>query len=117
MLRIEWNMAGFEDILTAQDTADVLNEVAGEIAARANSFGRGNFEVLPATVRQGRKRADRMRAAVRTGDLEAIKAEAEDHVLLKAAGGESRVKYTSRSGRVSYITQAQYENYTRKKKP
>lgn len=86
-MRIDWNMKGFEELLSGDDIAEELNAQAEAIASRANSAGKGTFEALPATFRKGGRRAGRARAAVRTADLEAIKAEATDHVLLKAIDG------------------------------
>lgn len=112
-MKIEWKTGGFEDLLSAADISAILTDEAKALADRANSFGAGHFEMQEAKFRPGRRRAGRARAWVRTGDLKAIKAEAEQHVLLKALGGGGRVQYTSKAGRVSYITQAQYDNYTR----
>ena len=41
---------------------------------------------------------------------------ATHNTLLKALGGTGMVDYTSKAGKTSRVTQAQYDNYTRGKK-
>lgn len=109
---IRWNMQGFRDLRTDPAVMAKLNEEAERIAATASESAQG-FEVQPAYVTGGRVRG---RAAVITTTYAAMKAEAEDHVLLRALGGQGLTVYVSKAGKASLITQKQHDNYTRKRK-
>ena len=81
------------------------------IAARAGD----GFEVRSSEPRR------RARAAVVATTAEAMRGEAKDGRLSRAMGvawdaaaTRTLVKYTSRAGRVSYITQKQADNYRRR---
>lgn len=103
-VRFEWNMAAFREIRTSQPVMAELNAYA-ESKASAHP----GFIAHPAKATGGRVRG---RAAVVTGTVEAMLHEARYHVL---SGGE-KVRYVSKAGRVSYITQKQADNYNRGKR-
>lgn len=112
-VRIDFRQNGFAAIRTSRKVMGMLNDIANQVGSTANSSSPGTFIVHPAERTGGRVRG---RAAVVTGDFEAMASEARNHILVKALGGKGLIKYTSKAGRVSYITQAQYDNYTRNRK-
>lgn len=78
-MRIDWKMAGFREIRTASGAVSEVNRIAAGIAQRAGD----GFVAEQADTTGGRGRA---RAAVVATTVPAARAEAKDHVLLKAIG-------------------------------
>lgn len=101
---------GFAAIRTAPKVMEMINEKAQHVGALANGSGTGTFIVHPAEHTGGRVRG---RAAVVTGDIAAMRMQSRGRILERALNGQGLIKYTSKAGNVSYITQKQYDNYTR----
>jgi len=108
-MKVVLNLAGFQALRT--DPA-VMDEIGRQANAIADLAGAG-YEVDGPHVTGGRVRA---RASVFTATPRAMVDNATHNTLLKALGGTGMVDYTSKAGKTSRVTQAQYDNYTRGKK-
>lgn len=81
-VRIKWNRTAFPEIRTSPEVLAELGRRTEAIAAAAGP----EFETRAPQAQRGKKSGLRGRAIVITGTPAAAKAEAEDHVLLKALG-------------------------------
>lgn len=109
-IRLEMNRAGIIAALTAPGVeADLLTR-AQRMASTANGIHPGDYKVSAHTGKT------RVRVSVITADKEARMGEAIDRALtraLGAAGGPATalVKYVSKSGKESWVTEKQAANY------
>jgi len=108
-MKVVLNLAGFQALRT--DPA-VMDEIGRQANAIADLAGAG-YEVDGPRVTGGRVRAH---ASVFTATPQAMADNAKYNTLLKALGGHGMVAYTSKAGKTSLVSQAQYDNYTRGKK-
>lgn len=113
-MSIRWvsNQAGYDAIHEA--AAPLVDEQLQKVAQIAEQSSGGEFivhESEPVSIGKG---GTRYRGAVVTGDFQAARMQAATHVLERAVGGDPLVRYVAKSGRVSYITQKQADNYARR---
>lgn len=107
---IVWRRGAFRDLRTMPE---VMAELASKGQELATLAGDG-YEASSPRATGGRGRG---RVSVATATEEARRRESLDHNLLRALGGMTGLReYTSRAGKTSWITQAQHDNYSRKKK-
>lgn len=84
-MKIDWNVDAFYDIRRDGGVVGELDRIAADVAARANSMGKGTYATGS---QQGRKAPQgRWRASVVTADYEAMRENARDHTLMRALGG------------------------------
>ena len=114
-VRIKINAAGLNEALSQQGVRDELRRIVDEVATKA----RGTAPVVSGAYRDG-IHSDvvdgwvRPRGKVYADAAHSTSVEAATGNLARSLSGQGGlVKYTSKSGRTSYITQAQYANYTR----
>lgn len=90
----------------------VLSWIDDETNKLAQAAGAG-YETRPAYATGGKGRG---RGVVVTGTFESILDNARNQTLMRVlGGGRGLVKYVSKAGRESWITQKQYDNYTRRR--
>jgi len=108
-VKVVWKRGAFREIRTLPEVMDALGGTAAEWATKAGA----GYAATGARVTGGRGRG---RATVYTATTDAMRREARDHNLLRVLGGAGGlVQYTSRAGKTSWITRAQYDNYTRRR--
>lgn len=106
-IRIEMNSKGIQQLLKSDDILDALEGQGRKIAAKA---GPGYAAVA------GSKGKTRARVFVETATQDAADDNARNATLLRAvmgSGGSDYVKYTTKSGKTRWATQAQVDNWTR----
>lgn len=108
-VKFKANNAGMREVRERAAVMAELNSHADRIAATAGP----GFTASPAEFTGGRGRG---RASVYTETFEAMLRQARDHVLEKAIGGVGMVEYTSKTGKKSYVTQKQHDNYSKGRK-
>lgn len=105
-IRFEWSRGAFRDVRTLPKVLEHLTETAEEWAEKA-----GPGYVADSHITGGRGRA---RASVRTGDLDSAIDNARNNTLMRILAGKAGlVEYVSKSGKKSYVTQKQADNYRR----
>ena len=115
-VKIKWKPGVFAEIRTLDSTANEVERLADELAAEANTIAprpaalyRTDFDITGGRVRG--------RSAVFTGNLDAVIDNAKHKTLMRVfASKGGLVEYTSKAGRTSWITQKQYDNYTRNRR-
>ena len=108
-VKIAWKRGVFREIRTLPEAMAMIAEKGQEWASAAGD----GYEASPARVTGGRGRG---RVSVKAVTTSARRREARDHNLLRVFGGAGGlVKYKSKAGKESWITQAQHANYTRRR--
>ena len=115
-VKINWKPNVFAEIRTLESTSQEVERLADELATEANTIAprpgaiyRTDFDITGGRVRG--------RAAVVTGNLDAVLDNAKHKTLMRVfASKGGLVEYTSKAGRTSFITKKQFENYTRNRR-
>lgn len=83
-VNIEFNSAGFKEILTSDGVKNLVTDITNEIQSKANANISGESEGFSAQVRMGGYGGGRWVGHVTTTDGASIRAEAEDKALTRA---------------------------------
>lgn len=108
-VRIVWEKRAMRSLRTMDEVVDLIDDRADEMAAQA-----GHGYVARSNISGGRGRA---RAVVITGNLDAVRDNARNNTLVRVLGGRGAlVRYVSKAGKVSWVTEKQRDNYMRSRK-
>lgn len=106
---MKWRRGAFADLRTIPAVMEHLHTEAEDMAARAGEGYETSIGVTGGRVRG--------RAQVVTATPEAMRDNAQNHTLMRVLAGKSGlVEYVSRSGKRSWVTQKQRDNYMRNRK-
>lgn len=83
-VKIEFNSAGFKEILTSDGVKSLVTQVTNEIQSKANANINEESEGFSAQVRMGGYGGGRWIGHVTTTDGASIRAESEDKALTRA---------------------------------
>lgn len=110
---VRLNLAGINELMTSDEVQGLVDEAGQEIATTAGP----GYEYVP--LGRGSRAGARYvaRGYVQTTDLDSIIHNVRTNSLLRAVYGKGGLReYTSREGNTSWITQKQYDNYTRRRR-
>lgn len=115
--KVTLNHKGMEKMLKSREVRDALRPKAEQVLAAAIADPHDDTGDYEASLHIEDATTDRAVLRIVADDWKAPILEAAYGILARALDGASGlVKYTSKSGKTSMITQAQADNYSRNKK-
>lgn len=108
-----WNLAGFEQVRRNAAAVARVQEEVDRILADVNKNATYEGAVVQAP---GRGTLGRAIGHVWTTDFRSILDNSRNHTLLRALAGRGMTLYTSKSGKTSFVTQKQADNWSGKNK-